>query len=133
MFHVIPIILDRNLLANGGHLHLYNPNVHVARMSPALLMTEFEWRWNKLIAKQNKNLSDNIVVYIVKLAWQICRWRPTRPWGHTSGRHHWHILAQLSEAEASSGYYKRGKIASFFKINFLLLNVVKLNNLALIK
>ena len=37
-------------------------------------MTEFEWRWNILIAKQNKNLSDSIVVYIVKLAWQICRW-----------------------------------------------------------
>ena len=26
MFHVPRIILDRNLLANEGHLHLYNPN-----------------------------------------------------------------------------------------------------------
>ena len=43
-------------------------------MSPAQLMTEFEWRWNILIAKGNKNLSDSIVVYIVKLAWLICRW-----------------------------------------------------------
>ena len=47
-------------------------------MSPGQLMTEFEWSWNILIAKQNKNLSDSIVVYIVKLARQICRWRPTR-------------------------------------------------------
>ena len=28
MFHVVLIIPDRNLLANGGHLHLYNPTVH---------------------------------------------------------------------------------------------------------
>ena len=27
MFHVLLIILDQFLLANGGHLHLYNPTV----------------------------------------------------------------------------------------------------------
>ena len=36
MFHVLLIILDRNLLANGGHLHLYNPNGHVDRNVGAL-------------------------------------------------------------------------------------------------
>ena len=29
MLHVLLIILDRFLLANGGHLHLYNPTAHV--------------------------------------------------------------------------------------------------------
>ena len=28
MFHVLLIILDQFLLANGGHLHLYNPTGH---------------------------------------------------------------------------------------------------------
>ena len=30
MFHVLRNILDRYLLANGGHLHLYNPTVQAA-------------------------------------------------------------------------------------------------------
>ena len=30
MFHVLLIILDRNLLVMGGHLHLYNPNEQAA-------------------------------------------------------------------------------------------------------
>ena len=35
MFHVLLIILDRNLLANEGHLHLYNPNEQGLRHGPA--------------------------------------------------------------------------------------------------
>ena len=101
-------------------------------MSPALLMTEFEWRWNKLIAKQNKNLSDNIVVYIVKLAWKICRWTPTRQ----MGAHFWTpSLAHSGTTLRSRSQFwiLQARKNCVFKINFLLLNVDKLNNLALIK
>ena len=36
MFHVLLIILDQFLLANGGHLHLYNPNEHYENFAISL-------------------------------------------------------------------------------------------------
>ena len=56
MFHVLLIILDQFLLANGGHLHLYNPTVHYVlyweycrykyldRMAPCVYRSRY-WHW----------------------------------------------------------------------------------------
>ena len=46
MFHVLLIILDRNLLVMRGHLHLYNPIVQGVQTAVSIDADVKEWECN---------------------------------------------------------------------------------------